>query len=99
MADRTSDVELFDRVKMALRMKNNAFDDDEIQPIIDACKIDLKLSGLKRIEDGDALIQRAVILYAKANFGFSADSERFSQAYAMLKDSMALAGDYNTVVI
>jgi hypothetical protein len=66
--------------------------------MIDACKIDLKLSGVNKIEDSDPLTQRAVILYSKANFGFSADSERYQKAYDMLKNSMALSDDYNTVV-
>jgi hypothetical protein len=89
---------LIDDVKVNLRIKSAAFDAAEIQPIIDACKIDLKLSGVNKIEESDPLTQRAVVLYVKANFGFSADSERYQKAYDMLKSSMALSGDYNTVV-
>lgn len=85
---------LLDQVKLALRIKSTAFDADEIQPIIDACKIDLKLSGVNKIEEDDPLTQRAVILYAKAQFGYSEDGERFMRAYSALKDSMALSGDY-----
>jgi len=90
---------LIDDVKVALRVKSTAFDSAEIQPIIDACKIDLKLSGLNVIEETDPLLQRAVVLYAKGMFGYDANSERFMQAYTMLKNSMALSGDYNTVVV
>lgn len=89
---------LIDDVKVNLRIKSAAFDKAEIQPIIDACKMDLKLSGVNKIEESDPLTQRAVVLYVKANFGFSADSERYQKAYDMLKNSMALSGDYNTVV-
>ena len=90
---------LIDDVKVALRVKSTAFDSAEIQPIIDACKIDLKLSGLNVINESDPLIQRAAILYSKGMFGYDANSERFMQAYTMLKNSMALSGDYNTVVV
>ncbi|MGX8701522.1 head-tail connector protein [Caproiciproducens sp.] len=90
---------LIDDVKVNLRIKSTAFDSAEIQPIIDACKIDLKLSGVNVIKDSDPLTQRAVVLYVKANFGYSADSERYQKAYDMLKNSMALSGDYNTVVV
>lgn len=90
---------LLEDVKVALRIKSAAFDIAEIQPIIDACKIDLKLSGLNVIDETDPLLQRAVVLYAKGMFGYDDNSERYMQAYAMLKNSMALAGDYNTVVI
>jgi hypothetical protein len=90
---------LIDDVRLNLRITSTAFDAAEIQPIIDACKTDLKLSGVNVINDSDPLTQRAVVLYAKANFGYSADSERYQKAYDMLKNSMALSGDYNTVVV
>jgi len=90
---------LLDGVKVALRVKSTAFDVTEIQPIIDACKTDLKLSGLNVIEDTDPLLQRAVILYAKGMFGYDTNSERYMQAYTMLKNSMALSGDYNSYKI
>jgi hypothetical protein len=90
---------LIDDVRLNLRITSTAFDAAEIQPIIDACKIDLKLSGVNVIDDSDPLIKRAVVLYAKANFGYSTDSERYQKAYDMLKNSMALSGDYNTVVV
>lgn len=87
---------LFDRVKLAIRVKNRVFDDDEIQPIIDACKIDLRLSNVNKAEDDDPLIQRAVILYAKGMFGFSEDSEKFMKAYEFLKATLSVSPDYNT---
>lgn len=87
---------LFDRVKLALRIRNSAFDDDEVQPIIDACKLDMKLSGVNKTEDDDPLIQRAVVLYAKAMFGYSEDSEKFMKAYEFQKASLSIAQDYNT---
>jgi hypothetical protein len=86
-------------VKLALRIKTTAFDFDEITPIIDACKIDLKLAGVNVIVDTDPLIQRAVVLYTKANFGNNPDSEKYQKSYEMLKCSLSLAGDYNCVTI
>lgn len=86
---------LIDDVKVNLRIKSTAFDVSEIQPIIDACKADLKLSGVNKIKENDPLIERAIVLYAKANFGYSEDSDKFMQAYTALKDSLALSGDYN----
>ena len=74
---------MLDKVKNALRVKTAAFD-DEIQDLIDACKADLRLVGVNVPEDtpaegkeaaaGDPLITRAIVLYAKANFGYSEDS-------------------------
>lgn len=88
---------LLDNLKVALRVKSTAFDTAEITPIINACKIDLKLAGVNVIEDDDPLIERAVVLYAKANFGFSEDGEKYARAYEALKNSLALSGDYTVV--
>ena len=41
---------LLDYVKTALRTKSTAFDAFEIDPIINACKTDLRLAGVIKIE-------------------------------------------------
>lgn len=94
---------MLNRVKSALRIKTAAFD-DEVQGLIDACLADLRLVGIHVPEPpavgeasmaGDPLIARAVILYAKAHFGFSDDSEKYQKAYDYLKCALSLAGDYH----
>ena len=97
---------MLDKVKNALRVKTAAFD-DEIQDLIDACKADLRLVGVNVPEDtpaegkeaaaGDPLITRAIVLYAKAKFGYSEDSEKNRAAYDYLKCSLSLAGDYHAL--
>ncbi len=83
-------------IKLALRITSSAYD-DEISSIIEACKLDLKLAGVTALDElnPDALIVRAITLYAKANFGFNSDSEKYQRSYDMLKTSLSLAGDYN----
>jgi len=97
---------MLDKVKNALRVKTAAFD-DEIQDLIDACKADLRCVGGifpgdppaegKGAAGGDPLITRAIVLYAKANFGYSEDSEKYRAAYDYLKCSLSLAGDYHAL--
>jgi len=87
---------LLDEVKTALRVSSTRFDTLEIEPLIEACKVDLRLSGVNVIEDDDPLIGRAVVLYCKANFGYIEDAERWGKAYEALKNSLALSSDYNT---
>ena len=97
---------MLDKVKNALRVKTAAFD-DEIQDLIDACKADLRLVGVNVPEDtpaegkeaagGDPFITRSIVLYAKANFGYSEDSEKYRAAYDYLKCSLSLAGDYHAL--
>lgn len=99
---------MIDKVKNALRVKTTAFD-DEIQGLIDACKADLRLVGVNVPEEkppaegemptaGDPLLARAIILYAKANFGYSDDSEKYRSVYDNLKCTLSLAGGYHAVV-
>lgn len=86
---------MLDKVKKVLRIKSDKLD-DEILDLIEACKIDLSISGVKKIDETDALVIRAIKLYCKANFGLdNNDSEKYQKSYDMLKNSMALCGDYN----
>jgi len=98
---------LLDEVKNTLRIKNTAYD-NEIISLIEACKMDLKLSGvnyektiMNPTEENpnpppvmDPLIERAIKLYCKGSFGYDENSEKFMLAYSNLKDAMALSGDY-----
>ena len=88
---------LVDQIRMALRNKNKVFDELEIMPIIKACKIDLSMAGVVYINEEDPMFIRAATLYAKANFGFFEDSEKYDRAYEKLKHSMALSSDYGTI--
>ncbi|WP_079479715.1 head-tail connector protein [Halobacillus salinus] len=88
------------KVKTALRLKNTAFD-IEVAGLIAAAKADLVQSGIdKSVVDKentiDPLIERAIIVYCKANFGYDNDeADRFAKSYETLKTHLSLAGDYN----
>lgn len=86
---------MLQKVKLALRIKSNKFD-DEIQDLISACKIDLSISGVRKVREDDPIIQQVIILYVKANFGLdNNDSEKYYKSYLLLKQSLSLCGDYN----
>ena len=88
---------MLEKVKLSLRIKSSKLD-DEINDLIEACKIDLSISGVRQIKDEDPIIQRAIIVYCKANFGFdNKDSEKYQKSYDLLKQSLSLCGDYNVV--
>jgi hypothetical protein len=87
---------LIDDVKMSLRIKNAAYDTD-IQDLIDACKVDLSISGVEIIDEAEPLTTQAIKLYCKANFGYDENSDKFKQAYESLKVVMALSSDYKAV--
>ena len=75
-------------VKLALRIVSSEFD-GEILDIIAAAKADLISAGII-YRAANPLIKRAVIIYAKAHFGFSDDSEKYGLAYASIKAQLAL---------
>lgn len=86
---------MLEKVKLALRIKINSFD-NEIEDLIESCKIDLSMSGVKKINENDVIIQRSIIVYCKANFGLdNKDSEKYQKSYDLLKQSLSLCGDYN----
>ena len=64
------------------------------EPLIEACLKDLARVGIAESSEEDPLVVQAVVLYCKANFGFSDGQERYQAAYESLRDSMALSGDY-----
>lgn len=95
---------MLQKTKLALRRTSAAFD-DEIKDLIAAAVQDLRNVGVTKLPAtidytvdsfGDPLIDRAVILYCKAEFGYLDvnEAKRFRDAYDYLKCALSLAGDY-----
>ena len=82
------------KVREALRITHNKLD-SELQDVIDACKMDLSIAGITKLNDDDPLIQQAVKTYVKAEYEQDVNkANRLTQAYISLKISMSLCGDY-----
>ena len=87
---------MLNKVKLALRINNSAFD-EEILDLIDACKKDLELAGIasSNINTNNEMIIRAINLYCKANFGFdNPDAEKNMKAYESIKSLLTLCSEY-----
>lgn len=95
---------MLNKTKLALRRTSAVFD-DEIKDLIAAALQDLRNVGVTKLPTtidyttdtfGDPLIDRAVILYCKAEFGYLDvnEAKRFRDAYDYLKCALSLAGDY-----
>ena len=88
------------KVKLALRINNDAYD-EEIIDLINACKKELELAGIapSNIVDTDPIIIRIIIFYCKSNFGLDNDeSEKWLLSYESLKSFLCLnykKGDSN----
>lgn len=83
---------MLEKVKLALRIKTTAFD-EEIQDLIAAALADLGIAGVIAPED-DPLITRAVITYCKLNFGEPDNPERLQASYNEQKAQMQTATGY-----
>ena len=89
---------LLEKIKKALRISHEHLD-DEITDMINACLLDLNISGVRIINENDPLIIQAVKVYCKANAGLNNDdSEKFQRSYNSLKTHLSLCGDYNANV-
>ena len=87
---------MLEEVKKLLRVTGTAFN-DEINGLIDECKEDLRLSGVRSetIDESDVMIKRAIRTYCKANFGFeNADKDGLLKSYESLKSHLIISTDY-----
>lgn len=90
---------LFDEVKAALRVSTeDAGIAGEIRDLIGGAKRELRRLGVQSKEISadsevlqDEILKRAVILYAKAHFGFSEDQEKYLEIYEKLKGYIAIS--------
>lgn len=93
----TTESVIVTRVRTALRISGtNAGITAEIEASIAACKRELEEVGVVNTADSDALIIRAYILYAKADFDFCGKGDAFRKSFESLKSALAMAEDYNT---
>lgn len=86
---------MLDKVKLALRIKSQAFD-SEIEDLIAAALADLGLAGVTAAQEleADPLITRAVVTYCRANFGEPDDYERMKESYDEQKAQLSMATGY-----
>lgn len=85
--------ELLKYCKILLRQATTDAFDDEIKSLIEACLLDLNISGVGEVED--ELVKRAVGIYVKAHFGSeNPDREGLIECYRSLKIHLALSQKY-----
>lgn len=82
-----------DDVKMALRIKTNAYD-TELSGLINAAKLDLGVAGVVVPLELDAIVQQAVITYCKMSFGLPEDADRLKRSYDEQKAQLSNASGY-----
>lgn len=83
---------MLDRVKLAMRITTDAYD-EEFNSLINAALLDLGIAGVS-ITDSDELIRRAVITYCRLHFGSPDDYDNLKASYDEQKAQLQTATGY-----
>ena len=94
---------MLEKVKMALRITTDAYD-DELRDLILAGAKDLGIAGVDLAEDpdpdesdpgeDDPIVTRAIITYCKMQFGLPEDFDRLKRSYDEQKAQLSNATGY-----
>lgn len=84
---------MLDRVKIALRITSNTFN-DELNGLIASAQLDLGIAGVVLPAELDELCKTAIITYCKMNFGNPDDYDRLKRAYDEQKAQLSMATGY-----
>ena len=84
---------ILDKVKMGLRIKTTAYD-EELADLITAAQLDLGIAGVEAPSTLDEIVTRAIITYCKMSFGLPEDYDRLKKSYDEQKAQLVTATGY-----
>ena len=82
-----------DKVKMGLRIKTTAYD-EELADLITAAQLDLGIAGVEVPSTLDEIVTRAIVTYCKMSFGLPEDYDRLKMSYDEQKAQLVTATGY-----
>lgn len=82
-----------DKVKMGLRIKTTAYD-EELADLITAAQLDLGIAGVEVPSTLDEIVTRAIVTYCKMSFGLPEDYDRLKKSYDEQKAQLVTATGY-----
>ena len=82
-----------DKVKMGLRIKTTAYD-EELADLIKAAQTDLGIAGVVVPSTLDEIVTRAITTYCKMSFGLPEDYDRLKGSYDEQKAQLVTATGY-----
>lgn len=86
---------LIDDVRLALRLKTTAYD-NQLSQLINAAKLDLKIAGVTLPTELDDLCNTAIITYVASKFGDPDNADRLKASYDEQKAQLSMATGYTT---
>ena len=84
---------MLEKVKMALRITTDAFN-DELNDLIAAAQQDLGIAGVVLPDELDEICKKAVITYCKMSFGLPEDYDKLKRSYDEQKAQLSTATGY-----
>ena len=81
-----------EQVRNSMRISHIHLDCD-IANNIETARLDMRRVGIN-IEKDDALMDKAVELYCKAQFDYLGKGDQFLQNYEKMRDAMSMAEEY-----
>ena len=85
--------ELLKRVKTALRITTDAFD-EEISELIESARQDLGIAGVVLPYGCDAISRQAITTYCKIHFGSPDEFDRLKKSYDEQKAQLQMSSGY-----
>ena len=82
-----------DKVKMGLRIKTTAYD-EELADLIAAAQTDMGIAGVVVPSTLDEIVTKAIITYCKMSFGLPEDYDRLKRSYDEQKAQLVTATGY-----
>lgn len=87
------DEQMLAYVKLTLRMKTDAYD-DELSNLISSAYLDLGIAGVVLPETLDAILKQAVATYVKMNFGEVSNYDKLKDSYDEQKAQLSMCSSY-----
>lgn len=84
---------MLSKVKLALRITTNAYD-DELNSLIEAAKLDLGIAGVIIPSELDAIVSLAIVTYCKCHFGEPDEYDRLKASYDEQKAQLSMCTGY-----
>lgn len=84
---------MLSKVKLALRITTNAYD-DELNGLIEAAKLDLGIAGVIIPSELDAIVSLAIVTYCKCHFGEPDEYDRLKASYDEQKAQLSMCTGY-----
>ena len=84
---------MLEKVKLALRITTDAFD-DQLNDLIAAAELDLGIAGVVVPSPIDELVTLAIITYCKVHFGEPDNYDRLKASYDEQKGQLMIATGY-----